>query len=479
MSTTIKLPARMRAGIWILAFAAVAVTFAPAADGSMSRYFPVFPAGRNGFLGLALVNTAGMVNEATVTWTGADGNGARTGRLSLPPGTQRAVLVREILGTPEDPQDGWILVASSQPGLVAYLTSGTDDAMDGLDPASQSSTAILLPHVEINTGFTELDYTDTLVVLVNPGGAAAGARADLISIDGRPAGSIQVSIPASGSRTIRVSESFRDVMQSNGLGGQRFDGYLQIVADAGLAGWLQIETPLSRRMLRGRAPEDSPPVPLAMASHFASGGALLYRSALNLVNVGDTSARLELVVQDDRGKNIGTAVQLTLNPGQGMREDVMSLFHVVTPAVYPPPLITGYIRIRGAGGGVFRAAGDVDIRSGGNTAGMLSPIFAAASGERLIPFAVNGKDYFTGYAIANPNELLTVQTDVTVELLDPEGLPAADPLNLSLSPSARVAGVVGKEVRSGYIRIRASGPIVVNGSIGTCDGSSLAFLPAY
>jgi hypothetical protein len=110
---------------------------------------------------------------------------------------------------------------------------------------------------------------------------------------------------------------------------------------------------------------------------------------------------------------------------------------------------------------------------------MLYPIASAASRNWTIPFVVSGGDYFSGYAIANPNELLTVQTDVTVELLDSDGRAAAPPRTVSLSPAARFSAVVDTEIRSGYLRMRANLPVVVLGSIGTCDGSTLGHLPAY
>lgn len=464
---------------WLLACLAAATALVSAADASGPCFLPVLQSDSNGFVGLSLVNTAGLTNEASVTWTGPDGKGVRTGRLSLSPGAQRAFVVREILGTPRDPEDGWIRVDSSEPGLLSYLTSGTNGILDGAEPVSELAKTVLLDYVKVNTGFVELDNTDTSLILVNPGDTAASARVDLIALDGRPAGSLPVPVPARGSLTIRVSQSFRDVLPENGVGGRRFDGYAKAVADVGLAAWLRVDTPLSLRVLRGRAPDETGPTSLAIAGHFASGGASLYRSTLNLINAGDGPARLELLAQDDRGRAIGDSTYLTLDPGQGIREDVLSLFRVEIPDIFPPPLITGYIRIRESGGGVFRSIGDVDVYSGSDAAAVLFPIGAATSREWTLPFAISGREYFTGFAIANANELLTVQTDVSIELLDVEGLLAAPPRNISLSPSAYFTALVEQEISNGYLRIRANGPVVVGGSIGTCSGNALAFLPAF
>ena len=468
----------LRLAVWIVVCITVGIEPVPAADPSRSCLFPVFDSDTNEFLGLSMVNTSGAVNEATITWTNADGSRGRTGRISLPPGAQRALLVREILGMPQDPPDGWLRIESLEPGLLSYLTSGTNTKLDGTEGVLQPATTIVFGHIAVNTGLVELGHTDTHIALVNPGSVPASGRAELIGIDGRTVGSLEISIPASGSRIIRVSESFRDVLPENNLGGRKFDGYVKMASDVGIAGWQRVETPLSRGLLRGRAVEEIVPESQLLAAHFASGGMALYSSVLNLINGGDSPLKLTLTAQDERGNNIGSIVQLTLEPRQGVREDILRIFHVVIPAIYPPPLITGTIRIRAAEGHAFSGIGDVAIFSAGNAASMLYPVTRAVSRDWTLPFVVSGQDYFTGYAIANPNELLTVQTDVTVDLLDTEGHPAAPTREISLSPSARLAELVGKDIRSGYLRIQANLPIVLLGSIGTSDGSALATLPA-
>jgi hypothetical protein len=161
----------------------------------------------------------------------------------------------------------------------------------------------LFPFIE--TDFMELAHTDTLVSLVNPGTVAVNARTELIGLDGIAVGNLTTPIPARGSRSLLVSEAFRDVLPANHAGGRTFHGYMKVSSDAGLAGWLRIDTPLSRRLLRGRGVEEIVPAPLLMASHFASGSASLYRSELNFINAGNAAVTLELVAQDNRGGRIG------------------------------------------------------------------------------------------------------------------------------------------------------------------------------
>lgn len=451
---------------------------APGSASGASRFniLPIFKSETGEFIRLSLVNTSAAKNEVTITWTASDGKTSRAANLSLAPGSQCVALIREILAIPEDPAQGWIRIDASEPGLVSFMITGQDRILDSTESASLISTRITLPHVAVNTGFMELDYTDTLISLINPEGSSALANLELIGLDGVTAGKLDLSIPAHGNRILRVAESFAAVLPPNGAGGRTFRGYLEISSDKRLAGWLQIDTPLSRRLLRGRAAEEIVPARLALVSHFAFGSPALYRSTLNFINAGDSAITLELAAQDDRGKKLGTA-RRTLKPGQGFREDVLSLFPIAIPAIYPPLMLTGYIRIRAMDGGMFQWAGDIDITRDGNSAAMLYPIEAASFTNFIMPFVASDSDYFTGYAITNPNELLTVQTDITVELVDGDGHPVGPPREVSLSPSARYISLVEEKIRGGYLRVRANAPIAILGSIGTWSGSTLAPLP--
>jgi hypothetical protein len=453
-------------------------TLAPGSTSGTSRFnlLPIFESDAGDFIRLSLVNTSAANNEVTITWTASDGKTSRTANLSLAPGSQCVASIREILAIPEDPAQGWIRIDASEPGLVSYMTTGREGIQDSTESASLISTRIMLPHVAVNTGFEELDYTDTLINLINPGSAAARANLELIGLDGVTAGDLNLFIPARANRVLRVSESFATVLPPNGAGGRIFRGYLRISSDERLAGWLQIDTPLSRRLLRGRAAEEIVPARLALVSHFAFGSPALYHSALNFINAGDSAITLELAAQDNLGKKLGTA-RRTLKPGQGFREDVLSLFPIAIPAVYPPLMLTGYVRIRAADGGTFRWVGNIDITRDGNSAAMLYPIEAASSTNFIMPFMANEPDYFTGYAIANPNELLTVQTDITIELFDVDGRPVGPPREVSLSPSARYISLIEEKISSGYLRIRANAPVAFLGSMGAWNGNTLAPVP--
>ncbi len=444
------------------------------AGSTQSALFPVFDSDPGEFIGLSLTNTSLESSDVTLTWTSSDGTKTRTGRLTMLPGSQRVALVSEFLGVPADPTEGWLQIDSSVPGLLSYMTTGRDGLLDAPPPASTTSGTIILPHVAVDTGFLELASTDTTISLVNPGAAAAQAQAALIGLDGTVAGTLGISMPARGSHTFRVSEAFRNVLPPNQVGGRTFRGYMTVASDSDLAGWLQIETPLSRGVLRGSGMDEIISGNQMMAPHFAYGSPALYRSELNLINAGSAAAMIDMTAQDDLGRVIGQPASRTLGPGQALREDVLSLFKTLMVQVYPPPLISGYIRIRSANGVAVRVIGDVSITCGTYAAAALFPVGAPVSSSATLPFVISDSDYFTGYAIANVNELLTVQNDVTVELFDRDGHVVGTPRKVSLAPAARYTGLIEGKARGGYIRISGNGPFAVLGCIGSWNSSMLA-----
>src|SRR5213596_1952388 len=111
----------------------------------------------------------------------------------------------------------------------------------------------------------------------------------------------------------------------------------------------------------------------------------------------------------------------------------------------------------------------------GRVSASMHPISDTPATRWVLPFAP-GAPYFTGYAIVNPNELLTVQTDVTVELWSSEGTLIRSLETISLAPRGRKASLVPDNL-SGYLVIRSNLPIHVSGAIGTYDGALLDQLP--
>jgi len=445
---------------------------------SLQCLFPIFDSSRaDEFLGLSIVNRDNQPREFTVTATGPEGTNAQTGRVSIPAGGQRAQLINEILGTPRRPASGWIRIDSPATGCTSFLASGNDSMLDSADAPAITSTTILIPDVAIFTGFVELNYIDTYLAIVNSGSSSATVTARLFGLDGAMPGSTVITVPAGGSRTLAVSEAFREVLPDNRLGGRVFQGYVRLNSNVQIAAWGRIETPLSRKLARGRTLEEIRSTTLAVIPHFAIGAG--YESILNLVNPTAGPLILELTAMDNRGNLMGEAARVTLAAGQVRRSPVGELFRIDN-RTSPQTLISGYIRIREPQGGSIQVAGDIEVftyafDSIGSS--VLYPISDTAATDWIIPFVSNSSVYFSGYAIANPNEMLTVQTDVQVEVLNSAGT-VIDRSTISLSPRSRQASVVAADVQSGYLRFTSNLPIHIVGAIGTRNGRLLDQLPA-
>jgi hypothetical protein len=266
------------------------------------------------------------------------------------------------------------------------------------------------------------------------------------------------------------------VLPANGLGGYKFDGYIRLNSDVGIAAWQRVETPLARSILLAR-PAASPASNVYLP-HFAFGGT--YGSILNIINTGSTPLDLEISAKNDQGNLMGEAIRLTLAVAEGRRALVDGFFRIPVIAIYPPPLITGFIRIREINGRNFQVAGNIelfDIGAGGRQTLMLAQATNSAGTSMVLPFAVTSPEYFTGFVVINPDSLLTVQTDVLVDFVAPDGT-VLDRTAIQLSPGARSVKLATVPDKTGYLRFASNLPIHVLGSVGAADHQTLETIPA-
>jgi hypothetical protein len=439
--------------------------------------FPIFDVLQRNSTGISMVNTDTQTREFTVTVRAPNGGNAQTGSVTLNARAQRALMLREILGASAQPQSGWIRIDWGLPGCRSYMTAETDESLTGTD-AGAASANVLLPHVSVNTGFTELNHTDTHIAIVNPNDGSANVIAQLSGADGRVRGTIPLSIAAQGSSTLRISEAFQNVLPDNGVAGKTFEGSLRLTSDAAIAAWQRIERPLSTSILRGRGATEIGGTNLAVIPHFVFGDS--YDSVLNVLNPGTTALNLELTALDNEGSPMGEVVQTTLSPDQALHGSIPEIFRMVLPAVVPLPLFTGYVRIRESQGQIFRIAGDIEIRSSIHapaTASMLSPVSDTGSTVWTTLFAVSSSPYFTGYAIVNPNDLLTVQTEIQVEVINGSGVVVSQS-TVQLAPREKQTALVVGASAGGYLRFTSNFPVHIMASVGTEDLRVLDQVPA-
>ena len=107
---------------------------------------------------------------------------------------------------------------------------------------------------------------------------------------------------------------------------------------------------------------------------------------------------------------------------------------------------------------------------------MSYPIGPASAGPRVIPLALGGSTYYSRLAIANPNELLAVQTDLTIKFVRVDGT-VMEVEEVSLFPKGQHTGVLSETFQSGYVRISSNMAIRIVGALGTQDLRLLEQLP--
>ena len=442
----------------------------------LQSFLPLFDRGPNDYIGLSFVNSAESAAIVEVSATDGNTGVVSSGRVSLSPGEQRALLLEEILSGAERPDSGWIRVDSGVFDVDVVLAHGDPDRLAIAKPLSPA-TSLLLSDVRIDTGFRELGHTDTLVTLVRPGGfLPAGVTLELIGLDGVSRGSVAVTLAANRNITLRISDIFRDVLPDNGAGGRVFEGYLRLSAGAEIVAWQRVETPLFGHILDAEPVPD--PTTTYLAPFFVFGGG--YRSTLNLVNPTDETITVELIAQDGSGGVVGELVQRTLGPGEGIRSDVQDLFGVVSIAVFPAPVVDGYVRLRETGGQAVSLIGSLEVASIGQgtftESSMVYPIGPASTGPWVLPLALGGSTYYSGLAMANPNERLAVQTEFTIEVVQSDGT-VLNAEEVSLSPGRQHTAVVAETLQSGYVRISSNMPLGIVGALGTRDSRLLEQIP--
>lgn len=428
--------------------------------------------------GLSVVNAGTVAASVTTTWIREDGSLAETASLAVAPGSQNVSQLSRIFRQPVG--SGYLRLDAGGADVRAYLTFGDEEKRDGFDAATVASKNQSVSYVRVNTGFAETAYVETVLNLINPGPTPASVTLTLYETSGAIAATTSVSVPRAGSRQLRTSEIFQPNLPTNGLGGVRFEGHLRLRADADVAVWATLDSPLMLSTERGLSEDEILPASLAVVPHFVFGGGENYASILNLVNASDLPVLLELTPYSERGQPLSSAVQVNLRPRAALSREVAALFSIPTIAIFPPPIVTGYIRVREIGFQPFRVTGGVQVSLGSVQAphaAAFMPAETQASRSRLVPFAVNDSSTYTGLAIVNPNELLAVQTDVTVEILDSLGKAVGAPMTLSLSPAQRFAGLLPVPVSAGYLRITSNLPVMAGSVLGSWKGQTLADLP--
>ena len=157
-----------------------------------------------------------------------------------------------------------------------------------------------------------------------------------------------------------------------------------------------------------------------------------------------------------------------------------TLFRIAVIATVPAPVITGSVRIREINNRPFRLFATMETKGFGITdqASMVYWLDSSAAQAWEIPFVAQNEHFYTGFSILAANPTATSPTDVAIEVHDINGV-LVQRLDRTLPPRALDAGLIAPAWPGAYIRIWATQPISVIGSIGSYNGNSFeAVMPS-
>lgn len=430
---------------------------------ALQMFFPVFDNGNGNFSSLALTNVSSMDAEFTIRLSSPDGRETKVVRIPVQVGQQRIVGGESFRPYSDAPVEGWIAVDATTDRFSAYLVSGTLDALAAAEPALRPAVTSYLPHIRVRTGFAETNWTDTQIAVINPSQQTASVAIRFMSYDRSAAQTIFVGVPPQGSRILRASELLPS-------GTVRFEGRATVQSFQPVAVWEKVETPVSWTVLRARSEADFALDTRMMAPHFVFGGN--YQSSLTIWNPSEPAITLEAVAYDSAGRQLGERVQTTLGPGDAVSSAVDAFFRIPVIATVPPPVITGSIRLREVNNRPFRIFADIETRSFESTDKALMLHWLSSSSAHVweIPFVAQNERFFTGYSIAAVDESAVTPVDVTIEVHDLNG-GLIQRIERSIAPRGMEAGVITPTTPGAYIRIWATQPISLVGSVGTHNGS--------
>ncbi|HSR54104.1 MAG TPA: hypothetical protein VLV83_25020 [Acidobacteriota bacterium] len=194
---------------------------------------------------------------------------------------------------------------------------------------------------------------------------------------------------------------------------------------------------------------------------------------LKLVNTSDQARHIVLTAVADNGSLLAQPVDLALEAGDALDEDVDVLF-----AFAPSVLVTGSLRVEANGPGVignvlFGEPHDLDFASALN-------LESAPFREAVFSHLANLEDFFTGLALYNPSD---ENAQVTLEVYTAEGVLSGS-TGFVLPQGARLSRLLTELVPAtegqagGYIRLRATQPVVGQQLFGNTALTHLASVPA-
>src|SRR5262249_11561877 len=145
---------------------------------------------------------------------------------------------------------------------------------------------------------------------------------------------------------------------------------------------------------------------------------------------------LTLSAFDERQRPLGQTVQVTLAIGEAMRKPVADLFQIGIIQTFPPPVMSGFIRIspapllRPIANPPIVGSIEVYLTDGGvRNDSMLYAISGSARKRWIVPFLTTSAPYYSGYTL-----LSSEKANVLIDRFASDGLKTGGANVISTGP---------------------------------------------
>jgi hypothetical protein len=448
--------------------------------------FPYFHGDSQWYTGFALANWG--TTPVDVRFTAYDNSGALLSQpagfvnrrvVTIPPQAQVALLDAQVFDVSlNDPRDGWTMAESSSSQITGFFLEGdiAQTELDGAVAGNEPSGTLYFTRAQLGGDPSPVQTRRNVINVINPGDTAALLTLRLRDQFGRVRGTIQRPLNPKG----RLIEEIANLFPDPSL--PPFRGYVALASDVGVVGYQAVETDSTLMSLPAQPPTTAG---VLYSAQFASGraGQTAYFTELNLINTAVEPRAVQVQLIGNNGQpvvGIPNPFMITLQPGTQFVARGEDLFGLPDPAS-SLTLVEGSLVISAGGpgiigdvsfgdpvGGRFLSSLPLDARPASNI--VLSQVAQGSTGQ--------GKPYFTGVALYNPN---ATDVSVRVEVYSESGQrtgSATIPLgggNRISKTLPELVPAIAEQIR-GYIRITAAGgPVVGYELFGT---QSLDFLAA-
>jgi glucose/arabinose dehydrogenase len=441
----------------------------PDAPSKPTFYFPRFvseeggSADQNSYTGIAVTNYGG--STADLTFTAYDGAGSliagsgivNPGSLSLPAGSQTALVDGQIFGQPIHfgNRVGWMKLGANSNQIAAFFLS-FDSALTVLEGAEAVSTTpgyAVLSEIEAQ-GLTQ-------VHVANPYPNPSSLTLRLVSPSGATLATAGRELAGNGALIESAASLFPGA-------GQNSSNYIQVVSSKGSVSFeFMSSAGADASGLNGQ--DATAGAKTLYAPQYVSGGG--YRSTLSIVNLDPVAGNLDLRLFADDGAQIGGTRTVTVSGNGKVYVDDPAFFKDADGRVLQGCVQISSSRLHLAGSVVFSAVG----RNGFSAALPLSAKF----GRNLFFSQVASNDrYFTGIAVINPQ---SADATASVEVRGQDGsLIASDTFTIrahgrkSALLTQYFPAFVGQDIHLGSIRMSSDSDLAAYVLFGTNDLTALS-----